>query len=451
MKRYINNFLAAVVLVTAVSCNKYLDVKPETSVGLDEAYQTPEGFKQHLNGVYLQLAAKNYYGGTITMVAAELLGQRYQQADNSGALYTYRDVSGYNYTATTPKGMFGTIWAGLYTQIANLNTILQHIDAKKNIFDDNTFRAVKGEALALRTFCYFDLLRFFGPVYKSDSGAAAIPYYTRTSANPNAYLPARQIMDSLLRDGVQAFQLLDSSTTQNFGRMNRYAAQGLLARMYLYRGDKQNAFDRAMEVVKWQNQAYAFNKYTDVAQDPVLMGDVLFSLQNTKLVDAFNSWFTPAILNSINLLFPNPNVLNSTYEGKTDDPRLATSVWNVPANSSYTVKCFYKFQNAQRMPVLRASECFLIAAETATDPADGWKYLNVVRAARNTSINNVGLLSDAIAKEYRKEFMGEGQLFFYYKRNFIASIPSGNVDGQMVTMTAKSYQVPIPDAESNVH
>ncbi|MBV8251586.1 MAG: RagB/SusD family nutrient uptake outer membrane protein [Chitinophaga sp.] len=451
MKRYLNNFLAAAVLLTAVSCNKYLDVKPETSVGMDEAYQTPEGFKQHLNGVYLQLAAKPAYGGTINMVAAELLGQRYQQADNSGSIYNYVDVASYNYGSTISKGMFGFIWSGLYTQIANLNTILQNIDAKRNIFDETTFKKVKGEALALRTFCYFDLLRFYGPVYLVDSTAPSIPYYTRTSADPGPYLPAKQIMDSLLRDGVQAYQLLDSSYVQDYGRMTHSGAAALLARMYLYRGDKQNAFSKAMEVMSAKDIRYTFTKYTNVAQDPALMGDVMFSLQNTKLVDAFNAWFSPAIQTVPKMLYPSPNVLSATYEGKTDDPRMSTAVWNVPAGSTITFKCFYKFQVVQRVPILRASECFLIAAETAADPADGWKYLNVVRGARNTTMNTVGLLSDAIAKEYRKEFWGEGQLFFYYKRNFTAAIPSGNVDGQTVPMTTKTYQVPVPDAETNVH
>ncbi|RAJ82219.1 putative outer membrane starch-binding protein [Chitinophaga dinghuensis] len=451
MKRYIINCLVAVVVIAASSCNKFLDVKPETSVGVDEAYQTPEGFKQHLNGVYLQLAAKEAYGGIIYPVAAELLGQRYQQGDNVGTNYTYADVAGYNYTAAGPKALFNSIWSGLYKQIANLNMILQNIDAKKNIFDDKTFRMVKGEALALRTFCYFDLMRFYGPVYKTDSTAPAIPYYTHTTADPGAYLPAKQVMDSILRDGVRAYQLLDTSMDQDWGRMTHFGTAALLARMYLYRGDKENAFAKAMEVMSAQAVWWNFTKYTDVSKDPVLSGDALFTLQNTKLVDVFNSWFSPAIITPSRMLYANPNVLSTTYEGKTDDPRNSTYVWNVPAGSTITFKCFYKFQAAQRMPIIRGSECFLIAAETAANPADGWRYLNVVRGVRNTPMNTIGLLSDAIEKEYRKEFWGEGQIFFYYKRLFTASIPSGVVDGQKVSMTAKTYQVPVPDAESNIH
>lgn len=65
-----------------------------------------------------------------------------------------------------------------------------------------------------------------------------------------------------------------------------------------------------------------------------------------------------------------------------------------------------------------------------------------------TSGLTVAELLDAIELEYRREFFGEGQLFYYYKRLNSPRIPKS--DGTELTVTADRYTWPIPEGSVNV-
>ncbi len=51
-----------------------------------------------------------------------------------------------------------------YKIVADVNSILQKIDQQKALFTGDNYRLIKGEALALRAFAHFDVLRMFGPM-----------------------------------------------------------------------------------------------------------------------------------------------------------------------------------------------------------------------------------------------------------------------------------------------
>ena len=121
----------------------------------------------------------------------------------------------------------------------------------------------------------------------------------------------------------------------------------------------------------------------------------------------------------------------------------------------YLAKFWYvegRSSNNNRVPLLRMTEPFYIAAECLkdSDPERAIELLNEVRANRNLSTNplpetlTAEQINEEIYKEYRKEFLGEGQLFFYYKRLNAANIRRATVPGSKAV-----YVLPIPsnDAE----
>ena len=55
-------------------------------------------------------------------------------------------------------------------------------------------------------------------------------------------------------------------------------------------------------------------------------------------------------------------------------------------------------------------------------------------------------IQQVLKEEYMKEFFGEGQLFFYYKRLNVSSIPAGD-DSGMITMDEAKYKFPWPEGE----
>mgnify|MGYP002228113051 FL=1 len=69
--------------------------------------------------------------------------------------------------------MVDTLWSSNYYAIANCNYLLQNISKHGGVLSEKVRPLVEGEALALRAFLHFDLLRGFAPSYKmgaNDSG-----------------------------------------------------------------------------------------------------------------------------------------------------------------------------------------------------------------------------------------------------------------------------------------
>lgn len=157
------------------------------------------------------------------------------------------------------------------------------------------------------------------------------------------------------------------------------------------------------------------------------------------------------------LYAPLLNRINAVFESNDNDYR-SLPTWKVPITGAITQKTFFKYQDVQnktklfrlQIPMFKLSEMYLIAAETATVPSDGITFLNTLRFNRGlTNLASTAAVATEVAKEYKKEFIGEGQLFFYYKRTNTTAIPNGASTVGNITMGASQYVVPLPDSETN--
>jgi hypothetical protein len=73
-----------------------------------------------------------------------------------------------------------------------------------------------------------------------------------------------------------------------------------------------------------------------------------------------------------------------------------------------------------------------------------------VRNARQlTSLSTTANFATELTREYQKEFFGEGQLFFYYKRLGTATIDNGSATTGTITMTKDMYVLPLPESETD--
>ena len=135
---------------------------------------------------------------------------------------------------------------------------------------------ILGEMYGVRALVHFDLFRLFCPAPVTQSiRDSAIPYVTRYPDLQPSYQNAPAFMDSVIVDMTRAQSLLAVVDTvfnrrQNTSiysrvrsdgrglvdapddfflyratRMNYFAANALLARMYLYNGDEENAYKNA--------------------------------------------------------------------------------------------------------------------------------------------------------------------------------------------------------------
>ncbi len=152
-------------------------------------------------------------------------------------------------------------------------------------------------------------------------------------------------------------------------------------------------------------------------------------------------------------MVPDATRFSEVYEGLMQDYRVVQT-WLTGNGKAY--RTFYKFAptaQAQNwrfvQPLIRKSELYLILAETETDPVKALAFLNTER--RNRGLANLGSITSMdveLRKEYQKEFWGEGQLFFYYKRINATGVPSASMPYPWATVDPV-YTVPLPLSETS--
>lgn len=451
-------------IAVSAGCKKWLDVSPKTQIREAELFTSEQGFEDALTGVYLKLGSRSLYGQNLTMGFLDVLGQYYNLSTSSNT--TFKQAAAFDYEDAGVKGIIAGIWTDAYASIANLDNLLAQIDENKTLFANHNFESVKGQALALRAFVHFDLLRLFGPSPEVDAEKKSIPYLTSFGVSVYPLLTVNQVMDSCLKDLSQAEQLLSidktvsirSNPNPSSNYMNYWAVKGLQARIYLYRGDKINAKAAAMEVIN--NQAlFPFVKAAEAAatinRDRLYPTEHLFALNVYSLKTYTEEYTKTGVVNGTPLLYTTTTNTKNLYEtssGGSSDIRFNYDFFQY--GSGYSTSKYWQEDIAQSsyyqylintIPLIRLSEMYYIAAECANDPAEGVGYLNTVRANRGLSNLDTGIsaenLESEILKEYKKEFYAEGQLFYYFKR-----LNKAKIDGSSVN-AADVYVLPLPEDE----
>lgn len=473
MKKIIKNGILMIVGIAIVSCSDYLDVQPNDKYLEDQVFSSEDGVNSLLNGLYLSMVGPKLYGGNLTMSTIEVLGQRYNLADSRHEWAPYKS---YSYSEKMVKEDMDAIWTSGYNTILNINNLLNGLE-KQSVLTPRKKNIMQGEALGLRAMVHFDLLRLFGPIYSVNPSNLSIPYYKDAKAASNPLLPASELITHILSDLDVAASLLseedpivsngvagdtsDFFYTQRNLRMNFYAVKALQARVNLYAGHNQAAFDAATLVIEATESVFPWTPPTEVITgnnpDRIFSSEVIFGIENLKLYEQQRDLFASE-LSAFNILAPNSYRLSETFENNENDYRYNSS-WAIPTVGSYSFRTFFKYADVNDrekhfrflQPLIRKTEMYYIASETAQDPAQALMYLNKVRYNRGlVALPETINIQNEILKEYSKEFYGEGQLFFYYKRKNASTIPDGSkTDGYSnITMGADQYVVPLPDSEA---
>ena len=119
-----------------------------------------------------------------------------------------------------------------------------------------------------------------------------------------------------------------------------------------------------------------------------------------------------------------------------------------PSIRKYWVNKESNSSNAEGIiPLLRLSEMYLIAVETASLSEAGTLYQEYM-LSKNVSWN-AGFASEEnrhseLMREYRREYFAEGQMFYFYKRHQTTSLWS-----QTGQVTETDYILPLPNTEFN--
>ena len=480
MKKIIYTMIIACTTLFA-SCDSWLEVKPYDQIAEGELQKSEEGYQKMLNGIYIDLNSDALYGQTLSVEMIEVMGGAYTIGTDNSVWGNYKDLSSYQYNTEYWRNRLDQTWNKAYALILNCNKILETIDGNKNLFTDGSYYIIKGEALALRAMLHFDMLRLFGPVYSKDSDKKAIPYYTKQTNSPEPILTAQEVMEKITTDYEDALNYLANDPVKTEGtmmsstedgssnflryrdlRLNYYAVEALMARAYLYMGNKTEAFKYATDVIKTADQnIFPFvdkNLVIGSPADPdrIFSSEVLFALTNTSRGTIHKNFFDPSRLPNYVFRMDDSMMSNLVYGGAAttggyqDDYRYR-ACWMATGSNRY----FYKYsdmvangsiQNTM-IPMVRLGEMFLIAAESQSgDLKAGVQYVNALR--RNRGVANLTTLTpDLLKYEYIRELYGEGQLFFLYKR-LNSDIITSATSSKNPKASDLIFVVPLPDTET---
>ncbi|MGN8055731.1 RagB/SusD family nutrient uptake outer membrane protein [Pedobacter sp. 22163] len=460
--------ILAIVAVFS-GCKKFLDVTPKTSLAEKQLFTSETGFQQALTGIYGQLASDSLYGDNLSMGFVSALAQNYSTLSTTGAV-PLQQTQLLNYASVEVAGYTNAIWSTSYSSIAAANKIIANAETNRSVLSNNSYAMLRGEALALRAFLHFDLLRMFGPEYTAGANLKAIPY--KKDVNENAVIPSTtaEVVKFALADLKEAADLLQpvdpivtSDLRSRRSKLNYYGIKALEARIKLYSGDKAGAAAAANVVINSNKYAFVTPAAASVVglgtvvRDRLYFNEQVFMIRVRDILPNVQRYFRfrggPG--QSLTLTAASFSTLYETVSGGGGtDIRYVYRIeqdGGIPFPSK-----FWQASTAtttitdnlldQYVPGIRLAEMYYILAETAETPAAGVGYLNTVRQNRGltnlpTNITATALKT-AITREYQKEFYAEGQLFFYYKRIKAIRMQFRNVD-----MAPEQYVLPIPNAE----
>lgn len=479
MKKYL---ISIITICAFASCSKWLDVTPKSEVSKDALFETEDGFKEAINGLYSRFTKEQLFGRELTVGTLDAMAQNYNM--DAFDSWGYRQAMQFSYGQQTFMERRDEIWIGYYNVIANANLILENIDERANIFSGNNYAVIKGEALAMRGFSHFDVLRLFADSYAADPNGKGIPYVTKFSKDIPPLFKVGEAIELVIKDLLAAKELLRAAdpivmpgykvgypnadtATETQGdlflqvrrhRMNYYAVCGELARVYLYKNDKENALANALEVINsgkfpWTKQADFMNS-DDEKKDRILYNELLFAFYAPNATDRIRD-----VLNSQSALTLIPSEARNIYEtGGVGADDFRFKQWfqeeSGSAGTYLRVMKYVRDPDAnlydQVVPAIRLSEMYYIAAECTfdTDPVKAWDYFNTVRLYRGigTKLSDPSktVFMAELLKEFRKETFSEGQLFYMYKRlNTQITGPSGS----SIAPSRAIFVVPFPDDE----
>lgn len=509
--KYIPFLVSVVLLGATTSCSDWLDVDMDTEKKVDNMFDNYSGFQGALAGCYADLCKTDLYGERLTMSNIEsMAGLWYANADNVSSGNVQKEnyfLSAHDYNDATASGAIKAIYGGLFNTILEVNNVLKGCREKgDNIPYADSRTVIEGEAYALRAFCHLDVLRMFGQMPNNPVKKVSLPYSETTSLEEMpAYYSYEDFVQklegdfnmalSLLKDNDPAYadysydQLAVSGNNSEIvlpqdefmmyrrHRMNYWAVKALQARMYMYVGETEKAYQTAMEVInakladgKKVVELSSDTDYGTTGNSFISPSECLFSLSINALYDRSvallaggetekgSSFFTQCDPKE-NLLLDSKTTFQDLFAGvnQASDIRFKR-MWSMTATSQNfvypSIRKYYIYKNSASstgdglIPIIRLSEMYLIAMETAKTLEEASNLYSTYMVSKGVAVHEEFASHEDLMKkleqEFRIEFFAEGQMFYYYKRHNTTTLWS-----KSATMSETEYIVPLPNTEFN--
>lgn len=454
MLKYYSNrlFLYTICCIAffASACSKELDLQPSDTFDDSRAFITVSDVNGGLLGAYASLGTSTITNVSLTSDECNL------PKENS----TGRGVATYRWQYDGTSGTITQEWGSNYKTIDMVNRALKYVDGVKTKPSEETLRKqYKGELIALRAYCHFELLRNFASKY--ENSAMGVPYMETSVVSRPSRLSFGATIAKIKTDLIAAKALIPSSFDDKT-RITLNAVSAIQARVALYEKNWDDALKYSTEVIEAAALASKSNFpliWTDKSNDEVIwklkrvagedrLGDFYYDRDDIVL-------YAPAfeLINS----FDKDNDIRYAAYIRFDDSRGAGS-------SEYSVNKYLEGSigstNLTDVKLYRTGEMYLIRAEAYAGKNNlplATQDLNSLRAARidgytDVTFADIPSFMNAIVLERYKELAFEGHRFFDLRRNNLPitrePADATNALGSVTLSSAnKEYVYPIPNEE----
>jgi hypothetical protein len=443
MKHFITIAIILLVNLLLSSCDSFTEVDaPQTQITSSAVFEEKSSANAALADIYSRIreegvVTSNIPGGTLLLA---------NYGDDLQFYGTNVNIEQFAKHTLLPSNTYiNTLWRTTYSHIYATNAFLEGMRSSVSIRGEDRDRFI-GEALFIRAFLHFYLVNMYGQ----------IPYvkttdYAFNSTVSKANIP--KVYSQILADLIEARLLIpDTYPTAEPVRPNKAVVTAMLARVYLYTQDWQNAADNASTVINnkrysWQNDPAA--EFLKV--NPAIIWALHPGIAGLNTRDARNFVFTSGPPSRSTL---STDLLNAF---ETGDLRKALWVKKITTkNESWYHANKYKLTtntgtSVEYTILFRLAELYLIRAESLAklNHLDGAKEdINKIRnraGLPNTIAVTQEEVLTAVAKERRLElFTEQGHRFFDLKR-------TGKAD-EVLSLTKPNWNMnhivlPLPENE----
>lgn len=443
------HYILLLLSVSVISCDKQIDLKPTDTIDATKAFRNMADINLGLIGAYAILGSSDITNTSLVSDEAMLPSENL----NGGGIATHRwQIDGSNGTVTQAFGEN-------YVAIDRINRVLAAIDVISTTPGEQPLKdQYRGELLALRAYCHFELIRNFASKY--EAGGLGVAFMERSEISLPARLSFEATIAKIKADLVAAKALIPSSFNDRT-RITKIAVPAIQARVALYEKNWDEAITYATEAINGLPLATK-------AQFPLIWKDqsdaeVFWKLKRATAADGLIGgfyWDTRGFVlyapsNELVNQFDKTNDIRFTSYIKVDNNRGAGKVPNLVNKYAGVATT-----NLADIKLYRTGEMYLIRAEAYAEKnniALGAADLNALRAARingytNETFATQAQLIDAIIVERFKELAFEGHRYYDLRRRNLpitreAADAINTFGAVLLSPTQPQYVFPVPDSE----
>lgn len=262
MKKFINNIMAGLVLVSApalVSCGEdYLNTAPTESVSTDDAVATTENAYKALNGIAKSMSTQQYAWsqGCAGENRVIVIYENYPSQDYFYNYYAqgWAPIMNLQYSLRNNTSYDAYPWYYYYTLVGQANSIIARIDNATG--DEDMKKFEKASALTYRAYSFEKLLHYYAPRWQDSNNGSAKGIILRLDESTDglAQSSMAECYAQIYKDLDEAISLFQQSgknrASNEIWIANENVAHAVYARAALSKQDYQTALTQATQARK---------------------------------------------------------------------------------------------------------------------------------------------------------------------------------------------------------